>query len=73
MSSADSSARIYWENRDRDLISAAAQKIDERADGVHLSYDSMASLIAPYGSQAALVVARDLDAKIECLLVAAAR
>src|SRR5262245_426239 len=24
--------------------------IDERADGVHLSYDSMASLIAPYGS-----------------------
>ena len=38
--------------------------IDERADGVHLSYDSMASLIAPYGSDAALVVARDLDAKI---------
>jgi nitrilase len=30
--------------------------VDERADGVHLSYDSMASLIAPYGSQAALVV-----------------
>jgi hypothetical protein len=47
--------------------------IDERADGVHLSYDSMASLIAPYGSQAALVVARDLDAKIECLLETAAR
>ena len=39
--------------------------VDERADGVHLSYDSMASLIAPYGSQAALAVARDLDAKIE--------
>jgi hypothetical protein len=38
--------------------------IDERADGVHLSYDSMASLIAPYGSEAALAVARDLDAKI---------
>jgi hypothetical protein len=33
--------------------------IDERADGVHLSYDSMASL-----SEAALAVARDLDAKI---------
>lgn len=47
--------------------------IDERADGVHLSYDSMASLIAPYGSQAALVVARDLDAKIEHLLDTAAR
>ena len=25
--------------------------VDERADGVHLSYDSMASLIAPYGSR----------------------
>jgi len=42
--------------------------IDERADGVHLSYDSMASLIAPYGSESALGVARDLDAKIENLL-----
>ncbi len=39
--------------------------VDERADGVHLSYDLMASLIAPYGSQAALVVARDLDAAHE--------
>ena len=47
--------------------------VDERADGVHLSYDSMASLIAPYGSQAALVVARDLDAKVERLLETAAR
>jgi len=42
--------------------------IDERADGVHLSYDSMASLIAPYGSESALRIARDLDAKIENLL-----
>jgi len=47
--------------------------VDEREDGVHLSYDSMASLIAPYGSQAALAVARDLDAKIERLLETAAR
>ena len=46
--------------------------LDERADGVHLSYDSMASLIAPYGSQAALLVAKDLDSKIERLLVEAA-
>jgi hypothetical protein len=38
--------------------------IDERADGVHLSYDSMASLLAPYGSEAALSVARDLDTKV---------
>ena len=47
--------------------------IDERADGVHLSYDSMASFVAPYGSPAALGVARDLDAKIERLLEATAR
>jgi len=47
--------------------------VDERADGVHLSYDSMASLLAPYGSPAALMVARDLDTKIEGLLETAAR
>ena len=47
--------------------------VDERADGVHLSYDSVASLLAPYGSQTALAVARDLDAKIEGLLKTAAR
>jgi len=47
--------------------------VDERADGAHLSYDSMASLIAPYGSEAALAVARDLDEKVETLLHAAAR
>ena len=32
--------------------------VDERADGVHLSYDRMASLIAPYESAQALEVAR---------------
>jgi hypothetical protein len=47
--------------------------IDERADGVHLSYDLMASLIGPYGSQPALLVAKNLDAKIETLLKAAAQ
>jgi hypothetical protein len=47
--------------------------VDERADGVHLSYDSMASLLAPYGSQSALAVAMDLDAKVESLLKTAAR
>jgi hypothetical protein len=46
--------------------------IDERADGVHLSYDQMAGFLAPYGSPEALLVARDLDAKIEALLNAAA-
>ncbi len=47
--------------------------IDERADGVHLSYDRMASYLAPYGSPEALKVARDLDSKVEALLAAAAR
>jgi hypothetical protein len=36
---------------------------DERADGAHLSYDSMASFITPYESQVALAVPRDLDAR----------
>jgi uncharacterized protein (DUF302 family) len=39
--------------------------IDERADGVHISYDRMASYLAPYGNADALKVARDLDAKVE--------
>jgi uncharacterized protein (DUF302 family) len=47
--------------------------IDTRRDGVHLSYDLMASLLAPYGSEAAQVVAKELDTKIEGLLEAAAR
>jgi uncharacterized protein (DUF302 family) len=42
--------------------------VDERADGVHLSYDKMASLLAPYGNRDALEVARDLDRKVEHLL-----
>ena len=46
--------------------------IDERPDGVHMSYDSMASLLAPYGRQDALGIATDLDTKVEELLQAAA-
>lgn len=42
--------------------------IDERPDGVHLSYDTMASYLAPYGNPKALEIARDLDAKIADLL-----
>ncbi len=45
--------------------------IDERPDGVHLSYDRMASFLAGYGSPDALAVARDLDAKFERLLTEA--
>jgi uncharacterized protein (DUF302 family) len=46
--------------------------VDERADGVHLSYDRTASFLAPYGNRDALEVARDLDKKIEDLLREAA-
>ena len=46
--------------------------VDERADGVHLSYDRMASLLAPYQNAAALNVARELDAKVEAMLASAA-
>src|SRR5277367_5400309 len=46
--------------------------IDERSDGVHLSYDRMASLLAPYGNSDALKVAQDLDLKVEKLLNEAA-
>src|ERR1700683_2082887 len=42
--------------------------VDERPDGVHLSYDRMASFLASYGNAQALTVARDLDSKIETLL-----
>ena len=46
--------------------------IDERSDGVHISYDRMASLLAPYENAEALKVAKDLDAKVEALLASAA-
>ena len=46
--------------------------VDERADGVHLSYDRMASFLGPYNNPEALKVARDLDEKVEALLSAAA-
>jgi uncharacterized protein (DUF302 family) len=46
--------------------------VDERADGVHLSYDRMTSLLAPYENRDALEVARDLDRKVEDLLQQAA-
>jgi uncharacterized protein (DUF302 family) len=42
--------------------------IDEREDGVHISYDRMASYLAAYGNLAALEVARELDLKVEHLL-----
>ncbi|MGD0368794.1 MAG: DUF302 domain-containing protein [Acidobacteriaceae bacterium] len=46
--------------------------VDERADGVHISYDRMSSYLASYDNAAALAVAKDLDAKVEELLRKAA-
>jgi hypothetical protein len=46
--------------------------VDLRVDGVHLSYDRMASLLADSDGPRALDAARDLDRKVERLLVAVA-
>ncbi|HYZ85407.1 MAG TPA: DUF302 domain-containing protein [Bryobacteraceae bacterium] len=46
--------------------------IDERPGGVQLSYDTMASLLAPYGNAEALRVARELDDKVGQLIAEAA-
>jgi uncharacterized protein (DUF302 family) len=42
--------------------------IDERPDGVHVSYNKMESYLLAYGNAAALAVARNLDEKITTLL-----
>ena len=42
--------------------------IDERSDGVHVSYNKMESYLLPYGNLEALAVARNLDEKITTLL-----
>lgn len=46
--------------------------VDERSDGVHLSYDTMASLLAAYDNPDALAVACELDRKVLALLTNAA-
>ena len=45
--------------------------IDQRPDGVHLSYDEMASFLAPYGNAEASRIVQDLDAKVKRLLESA--
>jgi uncharacterized protein (DUF302 family) len=45
--------------------------IDERPDGIHLSYDRMESFLTPYENAEALKVAKDLDTKVEALLASA--
>jgi uncharacterized protein (DUF302 family) len=47
--------------------------VDERADGVHISYDTMVNFLEPYGNVEALKVAKELEAKIEALLNNAAK
>ena len=47
--------------------------IEERADGVRISYDRMASYLVSYGSNEALKVAQGLDAKVEKILTEAAK
>ncbi len=47
--------------------------IEERQGSVRISYDRMASYLAPYGNRDALKVARDLDAKIELIVTEAAK
>jgi len=42
--------------------------VDERNDGVHLSYDRMTSFLSPYENPDALKVAWELDSKVERLL-----
>jgi len=46
--------------------------VDERADGVHLSYDAMAGFLAPFANPEASQVAESLDSRMESLLTAAA-
>jgi len=47
--------------------------IEEHPGSVRISYDRMASHLAPYGNSDALEVARELDAKVEKILTAAAK
>jgi uncharacterized protein (DUF302 family) len=57
---------------DADSYAPVTVLVDERSDGVHLSYDRMASFLAPYGNSDALAVAHNLDKKVEDLLLEAA-
>lgn len=47
--------------------------VEDSLDSVRISYDRMASYLAPYGNNDALKVARELDAKVEKILTAAAQ
>ncbi|MEO8736957.1 MAG: hypothetical protein ABI380_10500 [Edaphobacter sp.] len=47
--------------------------VEERPDGVRLSFDRMASYLGPYGNSAALKVTRQFVAKVEKILNEAAK
>jgi len=63
--------QMFERVRDAGSYAPVTILIDERPDGVHLSYDRMASFLRPYENPEALSVARDLDAKVESLLMMA--
>jgi uncharacterized protein (DUF302 family) len=46
--------------------------VDERPDGVYVSYERMASFLKPYANTKALKIARELDVKVEALLASSA-
>jgi hypothetical protein len=46
--------------------------VDERPDGVHLSYDRISTSLAPYGNATASAVATELDRNVETILINAA-
>jgi uncharacterized protein (DUF302 family) len=54
--------------RDAGSYAPVTVLIDERPDGVHVSYDMMESYLLHYGSSQALAVARNLDTKVTNLL-----
>lgn len=46
--------------------------IDERPDGVHVTYDTMESYLTSYGNEATLEVAREFDRQVLKVLEEAA-
>jgi hypothetical protein len=56
----------------RGSVCPSKERLPGVPPGPRISYDSMVSLLAPYGSQSALAVAMDLDVKVESLLKTAA-
>jgi hypothetical protein len=55
-----------------DLDHRSTRLVDQRPDGVYLSYDTMASVVSPGGDREAMTAAEALDAKVAALLAAAA-